>query len=247
MKKVVVIMALALFAGGVMALDHMIIKCDKDSYTSLSNPDTNYGSATQLDSQVKYSYSGSQFSNLEIKMSYFHYGIPENLIGKVKAVEGVFYYYIGLYKGNSPYKAGQTNFSAGLYPLIGTWDEYTLTFNNQPSASGPGYFSVDTLTGTYKPVVGWNKFVLDREGLRLLQKTIDKGDSYGMACYVDIAGPQGQTLMAGDYLHLLRIVSRETTKKMPYIQLTYEVITGKMVNGTNVTPSTLGEVKALYR
>jgi hypothetical protein len=247
MKKVLIIMALTLIASGAYAAEKFIsLKCDMDSYTDMLTPDTNYGKEIEVDSQAKFTYSGTTFSDLDTKIGYFHFAVPSEIVGKVKVVEAQFNFYVSLYKATSPYKAGEATFYAGLYPCLGTWDEMTINFNNQPSASGPGYFSIDSRKGTYKPTTGWNKFSLDRSGLKMMQAAVDNGEYNGMALYLDVTGPDQQTLMAGNYMHLLRILSRDSIKNMPNVRLGFEVITGNMINGVNINPASLGEVKAKY-
>jgi len=247
MKKVLIIMALTLIVTGAFAVQKVIsLKCDSDSYTAMLKPDANYGKALEVDSQAKFHYSGTTFSDMDTRISYFHYGVPSEFVGKVKVIKATFYYCVSLYKASSPYKAGEATYYAGLYPCLNAWQEMTITFNNQPSSSGPGYFVADSKTGIYKPQLGWNQFNLTTDGISLMQKAVNTGQYNGMALYVDVTGPDQQTLMAGDYVHLLRITSRNTIQKTPYIQLVYEPITANMINGTNVNPSTLGEVKAQY-
>jgi hypothetical protein len=249
MKKILFVVALTLIFSSAFAAkeQYAMLKCDKDAYTSLLSPDTNYGQAIELDSQTKFSYNGTTYSNRESRISYFHYAIPSELIGKVKVIDAVFYVYVSLYKQTTPYKAGKAIYYAGLYPCMNSWDENTITFNNSPNSSGPSYFELDSATGDYKPFVGYNQFKLPKYGIQLLQKAANTGSYYGMALYVDVSGPsETEPLLVGDYSHLLRIVSKEVPKKMSYVTMGYEVITGNMINGSNINTATLGEVKAKY-
>ena len=248
MKKILIVVALTLVFSSAYAVQKTVmLKCDKDSYTSLLSPDTNYGKAPELDSQTKFTYNGTTYSNRDSKISYFHYAIPTELTGKVKVVSAVFFMYVSLYKATTPYKAGKAIYYAGLYPCMGEWGESTITFNNSPNSSGPAFFEIDSATGDYKPTTGYNQFKLASYGVQLLQKAVNTGSYAGMALYVDISGPTTtDPLLVGDYSHLLRIVSRDVPKKMPYINLSYEVLTGNMINGSNINSATLGEVKAKY-
>jgi hypothetical protein len=186
---------------------------------------------------VKFAWNG-QFSNIELKTSYFNYTIPPNLLNKVKVLNVFVWFYVNINKGYAPSYAV---YYAGLYPCLGTWGETTLNWDNQPSASGPGYYSVDSLQFTIK--TGWNKFALDKP---LVQKMFDTGSPYGMACYVEVTGEPDQPLPYGNYMSYLQIASRESGHGS-YLGIEYEPKTGMMVNGCNVEASSLGNVKALYQ
>jgi hypothetical protein len=247
MKKLIVIMALTLIVSGAIAIQKKVtVKCIGDSYVSLLTPDTNYGSARQVISWVKYHYDGTTYSNNDIGIGFLRYAMPTQIIGKVKVLDARGFFFVVYYKGYSPYAAGQATYTFGLYPILYDWDEHTITYNNQPTASGPALYSFSSPKFSSN-AHNWIQFNVDQKGIIELQKFVDTGVSYGFALYMDVSPPSGSgTLLAGDYLHEMSVASRENGKLSSFIAMDVDVPTGVLVNGCNINTATLGEVRAKY-
>jgi hypothetical protein len=223
-----------------------MLKCNADSYVEQLSPDTNYGTMRGLESQIKFTFDGTNRINFDDKIAYMHYVLPSELVGKINVLGARYYFYVVSYKGYSPYKTDEAVYSVGLYPCLSSWGENTITYNNQPTSSGPPYHEIAGPRSSFMES-GSQHFVIGDYGLSQLQEMADTGSSFGFAWYTDVSPSASGTLQIGDYRLLLVFGSREAGTKASYIAMDYEPKTGMMVNGCNVSPATLGEVKARYR
>jgi hypothetical protein len=247
MKRLMILIAITFIAVGALAVQKkVLLKCDSDSYVAQLSPDTNYGTSRELLSQIKFTFDGTNRINNDNKIAYLHYAMPSELTGKVQVLGARYYFFVIAYKGNSPYPAGEGTFTFGLYPCLASWNENTITYNNQPPATGPAFYTYSSPKFSYAQA-GINHLDVGPTGLAMLQRYVDTGSSFGMAWYLDVSPTTDGTLAVGDYANVLAIASREAGRRLSYIVMNCEVGTGNLINGSNINPSTLGEVKALYR
>ena len=248
MKKLIVILVVVLIASGAFAIQKkVVLKCDADSYVSLMNPEVNYGSARDVLAQVLFHYDGTSILNKEIKIGFLHYVIPPGIVGKVRVLNSNYNFFLLDYRGSSPFPAEDAKYTLGFYPCLSGWDENTIVYTGHPNASGPAFYSFSSTKNTFGHY-GWVNIAMDSAGVSKIQEYIDTGIFYGLALYVDVNSVTGvEPLLVGDYVHEMRIASRESGKLTSYIRLDVDVPTGTLINGCNVTPSSLGEVKASYR
>lgn len=247
MKRLLMLIAMTLIVTGALAApSKVLLKCNADSYVEQLSPDTNYGTLRVLESQIKFTFDGTNRTNYDDKIAYMHYALPSELVGKINVLGARYYFYIISYKGYSPYETGDAVYSVGLYPCLSSWDENTITYNNQPTSSGPPFCEIAGPKSSFLES-GTQHFVIGDNGLSKLQEMADTGSSFGFAWYTDVSPVTSGTLQTGDYELILDIGSKEAGNKMTYIAMDYELKTGMMVNGSNVSAATLGEVKARYR
>jgi hypothetical protein len=247
MKRLLMLIVITLVITLALAAPNkVLLKCNMDSYAAQLSPDTNYGTQRALESQIKFTFDGTNRTNFDDKIAYMHYALPSELVGKVKVLGARYYFYIVSYKGYSPYKIGEAVYTVGLYPCLSSWDENTITYNNQPTSSGPPFYEIAGPKSSFLKS-GTQYFIIGDYGLSKLQEIADTGSSFGFAWYTDVSPATSGTLQTGDYELRLAIGSRESGNKMTYIAMDYELKTGMMVNGSNVSAATLGEVKARYR
>jgi hypothetical protein len=223
----------------------VLLKCNEDSYVSQLSPDTNYGTGNELISQIKFTFDGVSRINFDDRIAYLHYTFPTELVGKVKVLRAQCFFYVNYYKGYSPYAENDAVYSAGLYPCLSEWSEYGITYNNQPTSSGPPFYENANFKHTFSQS-DWNGFIIGDYGISKLQEFLDTGSSFGFAWYLDVSPSVSGTLAVGDYNHMMSIASRESGK-MSYISVGVDVGTGYQANGCDINPSTLGEIKALYK
>jgi hypothetical protein len=247
MKRLLMLIVITLIITVALgAPSKVMLKCNADSYVEQLSPDTNYGTLRVLQSQIKFTFDGTSRINFDDKIAYMHYVLPSELVGKIKVLGARYYFYLVSYKGYSPYIAGEAVYSVGLYPCLSSWGENTITYNNQPTSSGPPFCEIAGPKSSFMQP-GTQHFVIGDYGISQLQEMADTGSSFGFAWYTDVSPSASGTLQTGDYHLLLVIGAREAGKSASYIAMDYEPKTGMMVNGSNISAATLGEVKARYR
>jgi hypothetical protein len=247
MKRLLMLIVITLIITVALAApSKTMLKCDADSYVEQLSPDTNYGTMRVLESQIKFTFDGTNRINFDDKIAYMHYVLPSELVGKIKVLGARYYFYLVSYKGYSPYKTGEALYSVGLYPCLSSWGENTITYNNQPTSSGPPFYEITGPKSSFMEA-GAHHFVIGDYGLSKLQEMADAGSSFGFAWYTDVSPAASGTLQTGDYELMFIFGAKEAGKRMTYISMDYEPKTGMMVNGSNISAATLGEVKARYR
>lgn len=218
------------------------LPCTADSYTDMLSPDINYGTATVLDSEMKYSYIGNTFSDINIRYTFLNFTIPAGLAGKVEIMQAGCWLYFTRIKGNSPLPLTETIYYAGLYPVSGAWIEMGIVWNTQPAITTPAFISYDS-QNEIRPHLGWNKVVFTTEGIARLQTAFDIGSFNGIALSVDVSGLDGVPLAQGNYQNLVQVASRESGKGA-YLGIGYKV---KARVNSRIEVRSLGEVKAVFR
>lgn len=249
MKRMLIVLGLVVLAGSGFAARQVVLTCDADTYVSLDNPDTNYGTALTLNGTNEYTIVNGKYTTFSYNTVYLHFPIPANLVGKVKVVNVGQYYYAELVKTKSPYPASDTIVTGLLRRARSSWTETGLSYNNQPYTTTPILFEADSSKGNYNPKVGWNKFLFTHDGIIAVQDTFERPKSnFGGGIVFNIFGPDSAAVYAdGTYIHLFTISSRETVKRSPYMVVEYEWKSGVKPAASEIQTMSLGEVKATYR
>jgi len=246
MKNIIAILIVVILVSGAYGIRYAVLKCNADSYIDMANPDTNYGTATNLHSQVKFTYDGVNQRDLVLKFPFLRYEFPKNLIGKIKIREAGINFYTTVYKTKTPDRT-KTTFGCGLYPPRGPWTESTLVFNNAPGPYSPTLFLVTTEDANLTVKIGWNKFLFTPTGVLYLQDCMEGINPYnGFVSTLEIGVPQGQTMTQGDYNHEMVIASREMPKYASNLIIGYDPKPGVILNSTKVESKSIGEIKAKY-
>lgn len=78
----------------------------------------------------------------------------------------------------------EAQYSLGLYFVLGSWTEATITWNNQPNSTGAPYIAWDSTVAPL-PAPGWNHCNFSAQGVSYLQQAFDIGVFYGLSLYAD--------------------------------------------------------------